>query len=85
MSKTMTFEELFEEVKKLNIEPTELGSNKMVRLFYIIIGIKKYEIYQYHNSNKIYIGLGDKVITPPTKDPQKIYNFIKAIKELEDE
>jgi len=84
-----TFEELYEEVKKLYPEVKTFGK-KTIRIF---TGFKQENFYtpleyRIHNKDnlgkyKITEGVDERIIAPPTKDPQKIYNVIKALEECE--
>lgn len=90
MKRLETFKELFEEVKKLYPE-TEISCQgilynvihfeKQTRIAYCKKG--KWEgFYFYGEHMSVH---HDKNYKRKSKDPQKIYNVIKSIKECEDE
>jgi len=96
MEKIKTFEELYEAVKELFVtgpqENCERSENSPQDTFVCYMGENADEyLVQWNNSKDtvdyfwIYLPKYEFDLTAYIKDPQKIYNVIKAIKECEEE
>lgn len=91
MTKIESFEELFEEIRK-NLYP-RCKFNKSANMIQIftscLINEKRIQHLNYRIHNTPYgyaitISVDERIIAPITKDPQKIYDVILAIKQCED-
>jgi len=91
-NKIKTFEELFEKIKKSDLKMW-VKFNKSANIIRLFSGAKNrhgiYKRFNYriHKKEQYYyitIGVVERLIAPPTKNPQKIYNVIKSIKQCEE-
>ena len=85
MTKTMTFEELFEEVKKLYVFAKNPDYSKN-SIYFNCKQKNDYEIKKIEKKYQLRLWIDDCFATIlETKDPNKILELIKCLKEMEDE
>jgi hypothetical protein len=89
--KIKTFKELYEAVENLKLFPMRINRDDYANRFNFYINDIDYTVYHFDKENIFCLYHNKKVfnfkyrITPKTKNPQRIYNIIKEIKECEEE
>lgn len=88
----MKIKELYEEIKKTEIKAWVKFSKgfNMIQLFTgyeTDIGIRRvnYRIKEVHGVFFTTVGVDERTILPPTKNPQLILKLVKLLKEIENE